>query len=98
MVEEPETDAVLDLGDGVAELLRDSLALERLDCVRVCLGWHDDERDNSHGRARGFEAVVEARKRLYEHIHTLVAVLISAGSEHLRNIKRGSVRKFEELT
>ena len=87
VVKEPGADAVLDLGDGITELLGDRLTLERFDRVRVRLGRHDDERHDGDGGASSFEAVVQARKRLDEHVDTLVAVLVSPGSEHLQIIR-----------
>lgn len=58
-LEQASSDAVLNLGDGVAELLGDSLSLERLDRVRVGGGGHDDEGDDGHLRAHLLQTVVE---------------------------------------
>lgn len=59
-LKEPSSDAVLDLGNGIAKLLRDSLSLERLDRVRVRRSGHDDEGDDRHLGSHLLEAVVEA--------------------------------------
>lgn len=76
----------LDIGNSVAELLDDSLPFERLDRVRLSRRWHNDESNNSDSRASLLKAVVEASKRLDEHVDTLVAVLVPSSSEHIQCI------------
>ena len=83
-LEDALTDTILDLGDSVAELLGDCLALEGLNGVRMRRSRHDDERDNGDLGASLLEAVIQACKALDEHVNTLVAVLIPARGEHIQ--------------
>ena len=46
VIEETGPYSVLDLGHGIPQLLCDSLAFERLDCVRVRRSRHNDECDD----------------------------------------------------
>ena len=46
MLEKALPDTILDLGDRIPKLLGDSLALERVDSIRVRSSGHDDERDD----------------------------------------------------
>jgi hypothetical protein len=85
-LEEALSDAVLDLGDGVAELLSDGLTLERLNGVRVSRGGGDDERDDGLLRSRDLEAVVEAGEGLDEHVETFVAVLVTSSGEEVERV------------
>lgn len=84
VLEEAVADAVLDLGDGLAELLDHGLALQRFDGVRVGSGGHDDESDDGDVGPEFLEAVVQTSQGFDEHVDSLVAVLVSASSEHLR--------------
>lgn len=86
LLEETGTDPVLDLGDGISKLLGDSLTLERLNSVRVGARRHDNERDDGRVGSHLLEAVVEARERLDEHVHALVAVLVATSSEEVERL------------
>jgi hypothetical protein len=90
-LEKALTDTVLNLGDGVAELLRHGLTLERLDRVRVRGGGGDDERDDGLLRTGDLEAVVEAGKGLDEHVETFVAVFVATGSEEVEGVVKVEV-------
>ena len=59
MFEEALTDTVLNLRDRVVQLLSDSLALERVNGIRVGSGGHDNERDNGHLGAGLLQSVVK---------------------------------------
>lgn len=48
MFEETLTNPILDFRDRVVELLGDSLALERVNGIRVGSSGHNDERDNGY--------------------------------------------------
>lgn len=61
-LEKPRADAVLDLRDGVSELLSDGLAFEGLDGVAVRRGGHDNERDDGDGRLAETKGMVLARR------------------------------------
>lgn len=49
VVEQSLTDAVLDLRDGVAQLLGDGLTFKRFDGVGVRCGGHDDKGNHRNG-------------------------------------------------
>ena len=59
MFEETLTNPILDFSDRVVELLGDSLALERVNGIRVGSGGHDNERDNGHLGAGLLQSVVQ---------------------------------------
>jgi hypothetical protein len=59
MLKDPVTDPMLNLGNGLSELLGNGLTFERLDGVRVGSGWHDDECDDGDLGAHLLQAVVE---------------------------------------
>ena len=62
MLEKPLPDTILDLGDRIPQLLGDSLALERVDCIRVGSSGHDDERDDGYLGSGLLQPVVQAWK------------------------------------
>lgn len=59
MLEKPASNSLLDLVDGLLELLGDSLTLESLDGVGMSGGGHDDEGDDGGLRSHLLEEVVE---------------------------------------
>lgn len=83
--------AALDHVDGVAEGLDDGLALEGFDGEGLRLRGHDDECHDGHFGAGGFEAVVQAREGLDEHVAALVPVLVPAGREEVQRVIRVEV-------
>ncbi len=86
LLEQTFSDARLDLLDRVAQLLGDSLPLERLDGVRVGGGRHDDKGDHSGLGAALLQLVVETCQRLDEHVDSLVAVFISTSSKEIERV------------
>lgn len=88
----------LDDVDGVAEGFDDGLALEGFDGEGLGLGGHDDECYDCHFRARRLETVVQARKRLDEHVATLIPVLITTSSEEVQRVIRIEIIVTIEVT
>ena len=83
MLEEARTDPVLDLRHRVTELLGDSLALQRVDGVRVRRCGHDDEGNDGRLAACLLQTVVQASEGLDEHVHTL-----RDGDESVSRVRR----------
>lgn len=79
---------LLDRLNGIVQRLDHGLSLERFDGQRLRLSRQDNEGYHSHVRLGALHAVVQPRQRLDEHIHTLVAILITTSSEEVERILR----------
>lgn len=90
-LEDALADAALDDVDGVAEGFDDCLALEGFDGEGLGLRGHDDECHDCHFGTGGFEAVVQARERLDEHVASLIPVLVASRSEEIQRVIRVEV-------
>lgn len=82
-LEQPLSNALLNIVYSFPQSFDDRLPLQCFNSQGVCLGGHNNERNHGGLRAGDLETVVQPSERLDEHIHTLIAVLITPGSEEV---------------
>lgn len=75
---------LLNLLDGVAQLLGDRVAAQALDVEVVGFGGEYEECDDRHVGLLVFQQVIEAGQRFDEHVGALVAELVAAGDEQVQ--------------
>jgi hypothetical protein len=89
---------VLEYVHGVAQLLRNGLALEGLDVEAARARGKDQESHHGHVRLHRLEAVIETRQGLDEHVHALVGELVATGREQVQSLVQVEVVVAVEVT
>ena len=98
LLEQLLANVALNVSHSIVQALDHGLTLQCLHGERGSLSRHDDESNDCHVGASRLHAVVQASQRLDKHIHTLIPVLVTSGSEEVQRLVRIEVIVPIEMT